>query len=73
MVKKAFEYIGIMVILGIAVGTAVFIIYWPILEILGLSSIREYLDSIGGSALIAGGISGPVAVWFMKEKTDLFS
>ena len=75
-VKYIVKNIGFLAILGIAVGTAVFFIYWPILDMLGLSGIREHLDSIGGSSAVAGGIAGGIAgfigVRHMSKKTDLF-
>ena len=74
-VKYIVKNIGFLAILGIAVGTAVFFMYWPILDMLGLSDIREHLDSIGGSVAIAGGIAGGIAGFIgvrdMAKNTDL--
>ena len=77
IVKYIVKNSGYIVIFGLAVGTIVTLIYRPIIDILGLSGIREYLDSIVGSGVVVGGITGficgSVGVWFMQKKTDLFS
>ena len=70
-VKYIVKNIVFIAILGIAVGTAVFVIYWPILDMLGLSGIREHLDSVAIAGGIAGGIAGFIGVRDMAKKTDL--
>lgn len=80
MVKDIGKYIvkniGFLAILGLAVTIAVSIIYWAILEILGLYGIREPFDSIDRTYVvcgITGFICGFIGVWHMKKKTDIFS
>ena len=79
MIKDVVEYlvgnIGFFVITVLAVGIGVPIIYWAIFEILGLSDIREHLESNGGSSIIlpllTGFICGPILVWHMQKKDRL--
>ena len=76
MIKDVVEYfvenIGFFVITVLAVGIGVPIIYWAIFEILGLSDIREHLDSNGASSIIlpllTGSICGSIFPWHMHMK-----
>lgn len=76
IVKYIVKNIGIIAILGLAVALIVTIIIGPILDILGLSGIRESFALIGGSSAvvagITGGICGFVGVRYMAKNTDVF-
>ena len=70
MVKK----IGLMLIIGTALGAVVGIISSVILEILGFYGIRDPFCSIGGlTAVLVGttsGIFGYIGYLYMGKKTD---
>ena len=78
MAKKILKYIGLILISGFLGGTVAFIIYQPILEILGLSGVREHLDTpFGGPSVILGGlagvISGSIGVWLRQKNRELIA
>ena len=65
MFTKGIKYfranIGFVVLVVLAVGLGVPIVYWAIFEILGLSDIRRYLNSTSGGPLIVGGFCGIIS------------